>query len=97
MSTEKTKGASKGQEHYINSAKQPIEVMQLLMGKTAFLGFLQGNVIKYSMRAGYKDSAEKDITKRNQYASWYDLASKDVVIDPITASVPTDYIFKGLF
>ena len=96
MSTEKTKGASKGQEHYINSAKQPIEVMQLLMGKTAFLGFLQGNVIKYSMRAGYKDSAEKDINKRNQYAYWYELASKGVLINPIKDSVPADYIFNGV-
>ena len=64
MSTEKTKGASKGQEHYINSAKQPIE--------------------------------EKDINKRNQYAYWYELASKDVLINPIKDSVPADYIFNGV-
>ena len=96
MSTEKTNGASKGQEHYIESAKQPIEVMQVLMSKVAFLGFLRGNVIKYSMRAGFKDDASKDINKRNQYAYWYDLALAGKMIDPIKDSVPKDYEFKGL-
>ena len=48
------------------------------------------------MRTGYKDSASTDITKRNQYAYCIELAKADKVINPITDTVPKDYVFKGL-
>lgn len=96
MSTEKNNGASKGQEHYIKSALQPIQFMQKLMPKDKFEGFLEGNIIKYDLRAGNKDDKSKDIAKRNQYAYWLDLARLGVIIDPIKDSVPNDYEFKGL-
>lgn len=94
--SEKQNGASSGQEHYIKSAMQPIEVAQRILSKEQFIGALALNIIKYSMRAGYKDSASKDITKRNQYAYWLDLVKADKVINPITDTVPKDYVFKGL-
>lgn len=94
---EKTNGTSKGQEHYIKSARQPIQVMQQLMTAEQFKGFLIGNIIKYSMRKGYKDSADSDLNKLNQYAYWLELAESGIMIEPVKHSVPADYIFKGLF
>lgn len=59
--------------HYANMAGlEPIEVMQLVMSREEFEGFLKGNIIKYTMRAGRKqgEAAEKDIAKANRYKQW---------------------------
>lgn len=51
---------------------EPIEVMQAALTPEEFVGFLKGNVIKYSMRARHKQgkSAKKDIAKAKRYAEW---------------------------
>ncbi len=59
--------------HYAAMAGlEPIEVMQLIMSREEFEGFLKGNIIKYTMRAGRKqgEAAEKDIAKANRYKQW---------------------------
>ena len=58
-------GVSAKQEHYQNSALQPIQVMQRIMSKEQFYGFLMGNFIKYSMRMSHKksESIEKEKEK----------------------------------
>lgn len=59
--------------HYAAMASlEPIEVMQLIMSREEFEGFLKGNIIKYTMRAGRKlgEAAEKDIAKANRYKQW---------------------------
>lgn len=90
-------GASDKQQHYINAAMQPIEVMQKLLSKEQFEGFLLGNQIKYSMRAGLKQGGEhSDITKRNQYAYWLDLVRKGATISPTKDVVPINFVYKGL-
>ena len=51
-------------EHYASMVGlEPIELMQLVLSPAEFIGFLKGNIIKYSMRAGKKqgEAAEKDI------------------------------------
>lgn len=60
-------------EHYASMVGlEPIELMQLVLSLPEFIGFLKGNIIKYSMRAGKKqgEAAEKDITKAKRYAQW---------------------------
>lgn len=91
-------GVSAKQEHYQNSALQPIQVMQRIMSKEQFYGFLMGNFIKYSMRMSHKksESIEKEKEKARQYAYWAELAKKDVIIDPIEHSVPPEFEYKGL-
>lgn len=91
-------GVSAKQEHYQNSALQPIQVMQRIMSKEQFYGFLMGNFIKYSMRMSHKksESVEKEKEKAMQYAYWAELAKKDVIIDPIEHSVPPEFEYKGL-
>lgn len=56
--------------HYKKASKQPIELMHELLTHEQFIGFLHGNIIKYSLRLGYKDDRVKEAEKIEQYASW---------------------------
>lgn len=60
-------------EHYASMAGlEPIELMQLVLSLPEFVGFLKGNIIKYTMRAGKKqgEAAEKDAAKAKRYTEW---------------------------
>ena len=67
--------------HY-NGVVQPIELMQMIMSPEEFIGFLKGNIIKYTMRLGKKDVPEKELTKIKRYASWLDQARQGEIINP---------------
>ena len=59
--------------HYAAMAGlEPIELMQLVLTSDEFIGFLKGNIIKYTLRAGHKqgEAAEKDIAKAKRYKQW---------------------------
>lgn len=45
-----------GGQHYKEMGMQPWDVMEAVMTREEFVGFLKGNIIKYSMRQGKKDS-----------------------------------------
>lgn len=45
-----------GGTHYKDMPVQPWEVMESLLTPEEFIGFLKGNIVKYSMRQGRKDS-----------------------------------------
>jgi len=45
-----------GGSHYKDMAVQPWTVMQAVLTPEEFRGFLKGNIIKYAMRQGRKDS-----------------------------------------
>lgn len=45
-----------GGTHYKDMAVQPWAVMEAVLTRDEFIGFLKGNVIKYAMRQGRKDS-----------------------------------------
>jgi hypothetical protein len=45
-----------GGTHYKDMAVQPWTVMESVLTHEEFIGFLKGNIIKYSMRQGRKDS-----------------------------------------
>lgn len=57
-----------GGTHYKDMAMQPWDVMQAVLSKEEFIGFLRGNVIKYAMRAGRKPGANDDSQKAKHYA-----------------------------
>lgn len=60
-------------EHYASMVGlEPIELMQLVLSLPEFVGFLKGNIIKYTLRAGKKqgEAAEKDAAKAKRYAEW---------------------------
>ena len=55
-----------GGTHYKDMAVQPWEVMQYVLTYDEFVGFLKGNVIKYSMRQGKKEGSD-DAAKALHY------------------------------
>lgn len=57
-----------GGSHYKDMPIQPWAVMQAVMTPEEFRGFLKGNIIKYSLRAGHKDGALDDADKARHYA-----------------------------
>ena len=44
-----------------------IDIIQHVLTHKEYIGMLKGNYLKYKLRAGKKDSAEKDLAK----AKWY--------------------------
>lgn len=55
-----------GGSHYKNMGMQPWEAIEAVLSHEEFVGFLRGNVIKYAMRQGKKDS--DDANKARHYA-----------------------------
>lgn len=55
-----------GGQHYKDMGIQPWAVMEAVLTHEEFTGFLKGNVIKYAMRQGKKDS--DDANKARHYA-----------------------------
>ena len=55
-----------GGSHYKDMPMQPIEVMQAVLTPDEYRGFLKGNIIKYSMRAGRKEGTD-DAGKAEHY------------------------------
>jgi hypothetical protein len=47
-----------GGSHYKDMPVQPWAVMEAVLTPEEFKGFLKGNIIKYSMRAGRKDGSD---------------------------------------
>lgn len=45
-----------GGQHYKDMGVQPWAVMEAVLTREEFIGFLKGNCVKYGMRAGKKDS-----------------------------------------
>lgn len=54
-----------GGSHYKDMGVQPWDVMESVLTREEFIGFLKGNVIKYAMRQGRKDS--DDVNKCLHY------------------------------
>jgi hypothetical protein len=52
--------------HYKDMPIQPWELMEAILTKEEFIGFLKGNIIKYSLRAGRKDGSD-DAGKAKHY------------------------------
>jgi hypothetical protein len=54
--TTKANDLQVGGQHYKDMPIQPWDVMEAVLTHEEFVGFLKGNIIKYSMRQGKKDS-----------------------------------------
>lgn len=49
-----------GGDHYKTMVVQPWHVMESVLTREEFIGFLKGNIIKYAMRQGRKDSPDAE-------------------------------------
>lgn len=63
--------------HYKDMPRQPWDVMAEELTKEEFIGYLKGNIIKYTMRAGRKGDASIDLAK----AAHYDQKLQEVLND----------------
>lgn len=54
-----------GGDHYTTMDMSPWQVMELVLTPEEFIGFLKGNVIKYSLRAGRKEGTDDDLKARH--------------------------------
>ena len=52
--------------HYKDMPIEPWDVMRAVMTRDEFIGFLKGNVIKYSLRAGRKEGSD-DVAEARHY------------------------------
>lgn len=53
-------------DHYKTLGIQPLEVMQATLTPEEYVGFLKGNIIKYSIRQGRKEGSD-DAGKAQHY------------------------------
>ena len=56
-----------GGDHYKDMSIQPWTVMESILTNEEFVGFLKGNIIKYSMRDGKKENSFQDAGKAAHY------------------------------
>jgi len=56
-----------GGTHYKDMPLQPWDVMEIVLTPEEFVGFLKGNIIKYSMRDGKKIGSLDDAAKAKHY------------------------------
>ena len=47
-----------GGTHYVDMAVQPWEVMEAVLSRPEFIGYLRGCIIKYGMRQGKKEGSD---------------------------------------
>lgn len=62
-------------DHYREGFGEQIEVIEILKDKLTpeqFIGFCLGNIIKYALRANFKDQMVKDIYKIEDYGGILD-------------------------
>ena len=55
-----------GGAHYKKMGVQPWEVMEAVLSHEEFVGYLKGNIIKYGMRQGKKDSDDAEKCRHYQ-------------------------------
>lgn len=58
-----------GGTHYKTMEMQPWDVIEAIMSRDEFIGFLKGNIVKYAMRQGRKPGADDDSAKARHYSA----------------------------
>lgn len=56
--------------HYTDGGIETIDYLRAKLSREAFVGFCQGNALKYLSRAGKKGSAAEDFAKAAVYCRW---------------------------
>lgn len=62
--------------HYTDGGIETIDYLRAKLSREAFVGFCQGNALKYLSRAGKKGSAAEDFAKAAVYCRWAEEASR---------------------
>ena len=76
--------------HYTQGKVECIDAIESALSPEEFMGFLRGQVLKYTWRCRLKSSSLEDLRK----AAWYNDRLQLFIADAATASAPTS-ILKG--
>jgi predicted glycosyltransferase len=66
-----------GGDHYKTMPIQPWNVMEVVLSRIEFIGYLKGNYVKYAMRAGHKGPESEDANKARHYKQKLDEVLND--------------------
>ena len=59
-------------KYYNNNGLSPLKAFKKgLLSREEYIGFLKGNIIKYVVRAEYKEDAITDLDKASDYLNYY--------------------------
>ena len=59
-------------KYYNNNGLSPLKAFKKgLLSREEYIGFLKGNIIKYVVRAEYKEDAITDLDKASNYLTYY--------------------------
>lgn len=83
MASYLVEGSAKASKHYQVGTMQPIEIMQDYLSTEELIGFLKGNILKYTLRSGHKDNVEKEAAKIKQYSHWLWVVTTGQKIKPM--------------
>lgn len=73
--------------HYsIWKGKSAVDVIEVMLSREEYSGFLKGNILKYQLRLGKKDNVEKELLKIKDYRSELDSLEKKPCIDHLLPS-----------
>lgn len=70
MSTDMRTDPVHAPSHYTDGGIETIDYLRAKLSPEAFVGFCQGNALKYLSRAGKKGSAAEDFAKAEVYCRW---------------------------
>ena len=78
-------------KHYSKAVIEPMKYMCLSFTREEFMGFIKGNILKYSLRAPYKGQETEDRRK----ATWYSELLDTLEANPSKSLMACFKIFKG--
>ena len=65
-------------KHYkLEGIKEVLDVIRYALSKEEYMGFLKGNVIKYTLRAPYKGESQQDWNKASYYMNLVEKYGKE--------------------
>ncbi len=57
-------------KHYTVGGVEVIDVIEAKLTKEEFIGYLKGNIIKYTLRSSFKGNLVEDMGKADVYKNW---------------------------
>lgn len=64
-------------DHYTRTEREVIDTMRGAMTKEEFTGYLKGNILKYTLRMGLKDSVSQEAGKIKAYTDYLEMHLND--------------------
>lgn len=68
-------------DHYTRTEREVIDTMRGAMTKEEFTGYLKGNILKYTLRMGLKDSVSQEASKIKAYTDYLEMHLNDEWIE----------------